>query len=343
MGIIVNSLKGALTITSFVFAMMLLIDYINVLTRGKVDVLLKKRKYAQYTITSFLGSTPGCLGAFMNVSFYMHGIISFGALVAGMIATSGDEAFVMLSLFPKTAVFLFAILFVVGIISGFITDKIIPAKRSEEVSQSCKVYDDFISKCDCRPLSIKEIFLEFKNLSLERFLFVFILIIFMYGLTSGIMGPEESWLRLTFLIILVLSLLIIITVPGQYLHEHIWKHLAKKHVWKIFLWSSGAILVMNLGLEFFNLENLIKDNMFFILLMSVFVGIIPESGPHLIFVMMFSKGLIPFSVLLASSIVQDGHGMIPLLSCSLKDSMKVKGINVIVGLSIGLIVYFLGY
>ena len=34
-------------------------------------------------LASFLGSTPGCLGAFMNVSLYIHGTISFGAIVGG--------------------------------------------------------------------------------------------------------------------------------------------------------------------------------------------------------------------------------------------------------------------
>lgn len=35
-----------------------------------------------------------------------------------MIATSGDEAFVMLALFPKEAMFLFAVLFILGIIGA---------------------------------------------------------------------------------------------------------------------------------------------------------------------------------------------------------------------------------
>ncbi len=339
MKFIIHSLKHALTITSFVFAMMLLIDYINTLTHGKFDALLKKRNFSQYAITSFLGATPGCLGAFMNVSFYMHGIISFGAIAGGMIATSGDEAFVMLSMFPKTALLLFGILFILGIISGAITDKLVSVTVSTKL---CKTYNDLIKKCDCRILGLKEIILEFKKLSMERFLLLFILIIFAYNLISGTIGPEESWIKITFLIVLLLSIFIIITVPEEYLKEHIWQHIAKKHAGKILLWSFGALLVLSLGLEFFNLENLIKANMFWILIISVLIGIIPESGPHLIFVMMFSKGIIPFSVLLASSIVQDGHGMLPLLSCSVKDSLKVKLINVIAGLVVGIILYVFG-
>ena len=80
-----------------------------------------------------------------------------------------------------------------------------------------------------------------------------------------------------------------------------------------------------------------------ILLISAVVGLIPESGPSLIFITLFAQGVIPFSVLLTSSIVQDGHGMLPLLSYSIKDAMLIKFINVMIGLSVGGCLYLLGY
>ena len=86
-----------------------------------------------------------------------------------------------------------------------------------------------------------------------------------------------------------------------------------------------------------------RDNMGWVFLVACIVGIIPESGPHLILVVMFANGLIPFSVLLASSIVQDGHGMLPLLSHSLKDTVAVKLISFLSGLLIGGSLYLLGW
>jgi hypothetical protein len=70
--------------------------------------------------------------------------------------------------------------------------------------------------------------------------------------------------------------------------------------------------------------------------------IIPESGPHLIFVMMYAQGLIPFSLLFTTSFVQDGHGMLPFLSYSLKDSVLIKLFNLIFGLAVGCILFALG-
>jgi hypothetical protein len=74
-----------------------------------------------------------------------------------------------------------------------------------------------------------------------------------------------------------------------------------------------------------------------LILIACLVGIIPESGPHLIFVTLFAKGTLPFSVLLANSIVQDGHGMLPLLAHSRRTFFTVKAVNLIAGVVVGLL------
>ena len=79
------------------------------------------------------------------------------------------------------------------------------------------------------------------------------------------------------------------------------------------------------------------------MIIAALVGIIPESGPHLLFVMMFAKGLVPLSVLVTSSIVQDGHAMLPLLAQSRKYFILIKFINLIIGLFIGSVMMALGY
>jgi hypothetical protein len=50
---------------------------------------------------------------------------------------------------------------------------------------------------------------------------------------------------------------------------------------------------------------------------------------------MFSQRLVPLSVLVASSIVQDGHGMLPLLAASKRAFVVVKLINLAVGVTVG--------
>ena len=79
-----------------------------------------------------------------------------------------------------------------------------------------------------------------------------------------------------------------------------------------------------------------------VLVIGAVIGIIPESGPHLVFVMMYAQGVIPFSVLFTTSFVQDGHGMLPLLSYSIKDSVLIKIFNLFFGLAVGGVFYILG-
>ena len=343
MEILEHSLTHGLTITFFVFVMMMLVDYLSVLTKGRLSSMIKGGIFRQYLITSTLGAVPGCLGSFMNVSFYIRGLISFGAILGGMIATSGDEAFVMLALFPKEAMLLFGILFITGIIWAYFIDKLIPVLNIKPC-EDCHISSLEKHNDECRCLNFKEIIEHFKKLSFIRFLLLICFGSILYGLFSGMIGPGEwEWERITFISLSALSIFIVITVPDHYLEEHIWDHIAKKHLWRIFLWSFGALLIVNIGLKFWNLEAFVLKNMLIIFLLAGLLGIIPGSGPHLIFVMMFSRGIIPFSVLLTSAIVQEGHGILPLLSYSIRDSLLIKLFKFLIGIGLGALFFLLGY
>jgi len=333
-------INHSVMITLFVFVMMLLVDYINVLTKGDMEKALKGGRVRQYTIASFLGATPGCLGAFANVSFYVHGLLSFGAIVGGMIATSGDEAFVMLALFPKEAVFLFAVLFILGILGARIADKAASIFKIVPCQECTLQKVHYEEECHCFEL---EVLKKFPKLSLLRYALLFFLFILLVGIGGGIVGPQTwNWQRITLFSLLLITTFIVVTVPEHYLKEHIWEHIVKKHLWQVFLWTFFALLFITFGLQYWDLEGFVKANMIVIFLICVLVGIIPESGPHMIFVMMFASGLIPFSILLTSSIVQDGHGMLPLFSYAIKDSVLIKLFNLLFAIIIGLPLFLLG-
>jgi hypothetical protein len=285
----------------------------------------------------------------MNVSLYVHGMIGFGAIVGGMIATSGDEAFVMLTQFPGTAVALFALLFVFGIIFAWISDKIFPALGIVP-SESC--LDAHCETClpdlgdqekitdILRPASFSE---NFHALSFTRFLLLILLVAFLVLMTTGTLGPTTwDWKRITFICLSLCTICIIMVCSEHYLESHIWDHIIKKHLFRVFLWSYGALLFVHWGMTFWNLNSFIQEHLFWLLFIGALMGIIPESGPHLVFVMMYAEGLVPFSILLTASFVQDGHGMLPLLSYSLKDSLLIKTFNLVFGLAVGGVFFALG-
>jgi hypothetical protein len=338
---IVGTLKHALMITSFVFVMMLAIEYLNVQTKGNWQNSLQKSRWLQYLLSAFLGATPGCLGAFTVVALYTHNIVSFGALVTVMIATSGDEAYVMLSLFPGKTLLLTAILFLVGIVVGFLSDTLFKpeSKIIKKVRKHLEVHQE--DECVCYPKG--EILRQLKSLTLQRGLFMIVLALFIGGLVANQLGPREwNWIKITFLIGSLTALFIVITVPEHFLEEHLWEHIVKVHVPRVFLWTFGALLLMNILLNYLELGTWIKANYLTVMVIACIIGLIPEAGPHMIFVTLFAEGAIPFGVLLASSIVQDGHGMLPLLAESKRSFVFVKMINLAVGLLAGLACYGAG-
>ena len=132
-------------------------------------------------------------------------------------------------------------------------------------------------------------------------------------------------------------------MPEHFLEEHIWNHVVKKHLLRIFLWTFGSLLAIHVLDQYMDLHAWVQTNTISILLVACLVGLIPESGPHLVFVTLYVRGMIPFSVLLASSVVQDGHGALPLLAVSKRAFVILKAINLLFGLGLGILALLLGW
>lgn len=336
--LISHTLKHALMITVFVMFMMILIEYINVQTKATWIRKLQKSPKLQIIIAGLLGIIPGCMGAFAVVSLYTHRMMSFAALVTVMIATSGDEAFVMLSLFPGKALFLTFILFIIAVVTGFIISYI--GKNDLKVKPAGYVIhkDDY---CNCFSGNI--ILKQLKHITFERAVLILFTSLFISLLLIGVIGPGEwDWKRIAFFIGGLFLLFVFFTVPDHFLKEHLYRHILRKHLLQLFLWTWGAFIVLHFVESNIEFTGLIKDNIYYVLLLAVLFGFIPQSGPQLLFVTMFSQSIIPFSILLSNSIVQDGHGILPLLAESRKDFIRVKIINMMIGFVIGGILLLFG-
>lgn len=168
-------------------------------------------------------------------------------------------------------------------------------------------------------------------------------LVFLIAVATGfIAGDAKLWIKITLLISIGFSLFVVSTVPEHFLKEHLWNHIILKHIPRIFFWTFGTLLIFGILMNYINVEDWLSNNLLIVLVVAVLVGIIPESGPHLIFVTLFAQGSIPFSILLASSISQDGHGMLPLLAESKLGFLAVKTINIFVALIAGLSFFLIG-
>lgn len=325
-------IQTALTITAFVAAMMLLIEYVNVLTAGAWPRRLARLPGGAYLAAAVLGLIPGCLGSFAAVSMFNHGLLTLGALVTCMIATSGDEAFVLLALAPRQAPALMAALFGTGVACGWLVDAVTGRRRTQRTADCLTLHPETGESC----FAPDRLLAQWRECTPARGMLTAGLLLFLGALATGqAAAHEETWVRATLLAVSGLALLVAVSAPDHFLEEHLWRHVVRKHVPRLFAWTLGALAVVHLLPDWLPLGDVARREPWALLLAACLVGLIPESGPHVIFVTLYAKGAIPFSVLLASSIVQDGHGMLPLLAHSRREFVTVKGINFAAGLAAG--------
>jgi hypothetical protein len=259
-----------------------------------------------------------------------------------MIATTGDESFVMLAMIPKQAVVLHAILFIVGLSAGVLTDTV-AGWRTARLPATCEGLEIHLEEeCDCLPRG--RVLEQLRQCSAARGTLGVALGLFIIAIATGQVGPPAwDWIRVTLVTASVGALFVVLTVPDHFLETHLWQHVARAHIPRVFLWTLGALLAMHFLTKVYHLEGTIQRGKWLVLVVACLVGLIPESGPHLIFVTLYAQGAVPLSILLASSIVQDGHGMLPMLAHSRRDFAIVKAIAFGTGLAFGGAALSLGF
>jgi len=354
--VFLDTLRSSIFITGLVVVMMMLIEICNISSNGKIFQGLRSTKIGQILVSALLGAVPGCMGGFASVSLYTHKLLSFGALLAMMVATAGDEAFMMLALFPGKAMLLFAVILVLGIVLGIIVDYLPIGKKPEKfrLDDTFEIHEHdhhHSHDHDSDHGHVHEHKHNHKHFSLmpSRIVMLVGLVAFIVALLTG--GLEESGLwdmgldveessseEYMFWFFAACSLIVVgvlVFASDHFVKEHLWEHVVKHHLPEIFAWTFGVLMVVATVFHFWNPESWIRENTAIMILLAVLMGCLPQSGPHMIFVALFATGVIPFPVLLANTICQEGHAGLPLLAESKASFLKAKGIKIVLALVIG--------
>ncbi|MCF0177020.1 MAG: arsenic efflux protein, partial [Bacteroidales bacterium] len=291
--LIADSLRNAILVTGLVVIMMLMIEYVNVTSNGRWLGFLGKSSFGQVVLGALLGLVPGCIGGFATVSLYSHGLLSFGALIAMMIASSGDEAFVMMAMVPKTAVILFIVLFLIAIVVGFIIDKLPLAHK--KVNASCggeyELHTEDFHSHHHHSHAEKGHKIEW-----QRVVMLVGIAAFIVALVLGLLEHEhegedvaemahtalpgifdEYWLNLLFAALACFALWFTARCDSHFLKEHLWNHVVKQHLPGIFCWTFSVLLLIAFALSYLDIESWISTNIPLVILLAILVGIIPES------------------------------------------------------------------
>ena len=73
-------------------------------------------------IGALLGVSPGCAGAILVMPLFARGAVSFGTVVAALVATMGDSSWVVIAHDPVFALRIHCLLLVTGTITGYTVD-----------------------------------------------------------------------------------------------------------------------------------------------------------------------------------------------------------------------------
>ena len=337
-------LKNSLSITFFVMAMMLFIEYVNVRTSGAFCKKIQQRGWRQIVIGVLLGVLPGCLGTYTVVTLFSHNLVSFGALLATFIATTGDEAFLLFSLDVKTAVLITGVLVGFAAVCGAICDMVYRPSLEEHHVVHFEVH-----KHHADGEMTSSFFENLRHASPHRALLLFgVLLIFVLSLLGEIghshdILPMETehehhgidWFSVTFVVISLASAYVIAIVSDHFLETHFWNHIVKKHFFKMLGWTTCILALIHVLDNYVELQDYVSQYQWQVLLMAILIGLIPVSGPHILFISLYLSGTIPFTILLANMLVQDGHGGLPLFAESKSAFFIVKGIKAAIAFAIG--------
>ena len=127
--ILVISMRDAfLAVTVFVAAMVLLFSLLQYVTAGRFVSWIRDNQRFQPAIGALMGLTPGCGGAIIVMPMYARGYVTYGTVIATLIATLGDAAFVLIGAIFQDSAFLTPVIavhatsFIVGVAWGYGVD-----------------------------------------------------------------------------------------------------------------------------------------------------------------------------------------------------------------------------
>jgi len=147
--LVVRSLASSfLQVTVFVGAVTILFSYFNYRSQGALIAAISRNTRLQPIIGALLGLSPGCGGAILVMPLYLKRQVTFGTVVATLLATSGDAAFVLLAHSPSTFGWVSVISLLVAIGSGYFVDylRIFTDAQVDETSLACAH-----AGCGCGP------------------------------------------------------------------------------------------------------------------------------------------------------------------------------------------------
>lgn len=290
-------------VTVFVTATLLLFFGLEHFFKIDVGVLMKKGDIWQVPMASVLGALPGCGGAVVVITAFARGNIRLGAMVAALIATMGDAAFLLLAKEPITYLKLVSISIFAAVISGWTVDRF---HRGGLYSSEIKNLDTVsIGKLRDRDkffVALAAPGLVLGTLQLAQFdISSFGIVIFSLGFLGALLSVS------------VWAISPINAVSSH--NDHPFTRSTEETSF-VTVWVIAGFLAYEYAYTFFglDLEVLAEAAWIFLPILAILVGFIPGCGPQVLVTTLYLNGVIPFAALIGNSISNDGDALFPAIA-----------------------------
>ena len=290
-------------VTVFVAATLLLFFSLEHFYKIDIGILMKKGDTWQVPMASLLGALPGCGGAVVVITAFARGNIRLGAMVAALIATMGDAAFLLLAKEPTTYLKLMSISIFAAVISGWTVDRF---HRGELYSSEIKHFEKIgIGKLRTRD----KLFMAFAAPGL--FLGILQLAqvdINNFGNLVTILGLLGAFLSIS---VWVLSPINAVSSSDDHPFTR-----SSEETSFVTVWVIAGFLAYEYAYAFFglDLEVLAEAAWIFLPILAILVGFIPGCGPQVLVTTLYLNGIIPFAALIGNAISNDGDALFPAIA-----------------------------
>jgi len=301
----------------------------------------------QVPVAAFLGALPGCGGAIIVVTQFVNGKMSFGALVAVLISTMGDAAFLLLSKKPDIALLVYGVSLIAGIVTGYLvnwyhghnylkTNNPEP-KNDAYVLPRLPPLLVFIFILLLAPATVfgvleafqwdsNQLFGEWAHLEPTKwFAFVGALLCILVWVSQ----PLDSW-----------SARFAEKAEIRYLKETVVAETSFVSVWVIVGFLAYELLVYATGI---NLQTAFSSLGGVTILLAILIGFIPGCGPQIVMTSLYINGVVPLSAQLANAISNDGDALFPALALAPEAAVKATIYSAIPAFIVGYTSFYMGY
>ena len=290
-------------VTVFVAATLLVFFSLEHFYKIDVGLLMKRGDIWQVPMASVLGALPGCGGAVVVITAFARGNIRLGAMVAALIATMGDAAFLLLAKEPTTYLKLMGISIFAAVISGWTVDRFHQGELySSEIKHFQKVGIGKLRRRDKLFMAIAAPGLFLGILQLAQ------VDINNFGILITILGLLGAFLSISVWVMSPIS-----AVSSS--DDHPFTRSSEETSF-VTVWVIAGFLAYEYAYAFFGLDLavLAEAAWIFLPILAVLVGFIPGCGPQVLVTTLYLNGIIPFAALIGNAISNDGDALFPAIA-----------------------------